>query len=127
MRRSWLQVVLFFVAITLQVLAPIAGNLAHAKVFKESGISSVLCEASGTSHHQDKGSQSRHAANKHCLLCQSICDSLGFTLEGGQSGLISTNAWIIGAFPAQLDTSPASRETARYQARAPPTLISRLG
>lgn len=127
MRRSWLQVVLFFVAITLQVLAPMAGNLAHAKAFKESGVSTILCEASDASQHQDKGSQNHHTANKHCLLCQSICDSLGFTLVNGQSGLIAKNAWIIGAFPAQLDTSRATRKTERYQARAPPTLIPSLG
>lgn len=127
MRRSRLQVLLFFVALTIQVLAPMAGNLAHAKAFRESGVSTILCEAADGSRHPGKASQNHHTANKHCLLCLSFCDSIGFTLVGGQSGLVATNAWVIGAFPAQLDTSPAYRETERYRARAPPTLFPRLG
>jgi len=127
MRRHWLQVLLFFVALTLQVLAPIAGNLAHAEAFKESGISTIICEAADGPHHPGNGSQNHQTANKHCLLCQSFCDSIGFTLADGQWGLVATNAWVIGSFPAQLDTSPASRETQRYRARAPPTLMPRLG
>lgn len=127
MRRGWLQVLVFFVAITFQVLAPMASNLAHAKAFEESAISTILCEASDGFHQQDKDSQPRHHANKHCLLCQSFCDTLGFTPVDGHSGLIASNAWIIGAFPALAYISPASRETDRYQARAPPTLILRLG
>lgn len=127
MRRSRLQVLLFFVALTIQVLAPMAGNLAHAKAFRESGVSTILCEAADGSHHSGTGSQNHHTANNHCLLCQSFCDSIGFTLADGQLGLVAANAWVIGAFPAQLDTSPDSRETERYRARAPPTLIPRLG
>ena len=127
MRNTRLQVLLFLLALTIQVLAQMAGNLAHAKAFKESGVSTILCEASDNSHHQGNGSQSHHAANNHCLLCQNVCDSFGFTLAIEQSGLIATNAWIIGAFPAQLDTSPASRGTESYRARAPPILIDRLG
>ena len=127
MRHTRLQVLLFFVALTIQVLAPMAGNLAHAKAFRQSSVSTILCEAADGSHHPGKASQDHHTANKHCLLCLSFCDSTGFTLVGGQSGLVAANAWVIGAFPAQLDTSPADRETERYRARAPPTLFPRLG
>ena len=126
MRHTRLQLLLFLLALTIQVLAPMAGNLAHAEAFKESGVSTILCEASDNTLNQGNGSQSHHSADKHCLFCQSFCDSLGFTLVSGQSGLIATNAWIIGVFPAQLDGSPASRGIESYRARAPPILIHRL-
>ena len=127
MRLFRVQFLLFLVALTLQVLAPMAGNLAHAKAFRESGVSTIICEAADGSRHSGKTSQNHHAANKHCLLCQSFCDSIGFTPVGGQAGLVATNAWVLGAIPAQLDTSPASQEIERYRARAPPTLFPRLG
>ena len=122
MLRSRLKLLLFSMAIILQVMAPMAGNLAHANVFRQSGVSTIICETADGSHRPGKGSRSHHIVNKHCLLCSSLADSIGFTLVDGQLGLVSSKAWVISAFPAQLDTSPASRETQRYRARAPPTL-----
>ena len=127
MRLSRISFLLFFVALALQVLAPIAGNLAQAKAFRESGVSTIICETADGSHRPGKGSQSHHIVNKHCLLCSNLADTIGFTLVDGQLGLVSSKAWVTSAFPAQLDTSPASRETQSYRARAPPTLMPRLG
>lgn len=127
MRRSWLQVLLFLVALTIQVMAPMAGNLAHAKAFKESGVSTFLCQSSDGSSIQGKGIPNHISANKQCLLCQSVCDSLGFTLSVDPSRLVSASSWVIGAFPSNIAALPASQEVGLYRARAPPTLIQRLG
>lgn len=127
MRRSRFQFLLFFVALTLQVLGPIAGNLAHAEVFRGSAASGIVCYSPDGSNHQGKGPQNDHVEHKHCLLCQSFSDSLGLTIADGHSALLSTSSWVVGAFPARQDIAAASRETERYQARAPPIVSVRLG
>lgn len=127
MRRSWFQVLLFLVALTIQVMAPMAGNLAHAKAFQESGVSTFLCQSTDGSSVQGKGTPNHLSGNRQCLLCQSVCDALGFTLSDDQTNLVSASSWVIGAFPSEIDASPASREVGLYQARAPPNLIQRLG
>jgi prenyltransferase beta subunit len=121
MRRSWFQVLLFLVAITIQVIAPMAGNLAHAKGFSESGISSVLCQSPDGSSGQGNGFPNHLTTNKQCLLCLSVCDSHGFTLTHDQSSLVSANSWIAGVFPEPKDFWVLSRAVGLYRARAPPT------
>lgn len=122
MRRSWLQVLLFMVALTIQVIAPMAGNLAHAKGFSGSSISSVLCQSSDGISGQGKGGPNHHTSNKQCLLCQSVSDSLGFTLTHDQSSLISVNSWVAGVFPEPKEFWALFRAVGLYRARAPPTL-----
>ena len=122
MRRSWLQVLLFLVALTLQVIAPMAGNLAHAKGFSGSSISSVLCQSSDGISGQVKEGPNHLTSNKQCLLCQSVCNSLGFTLTHDQSSLISVNSWVAGVFPGPKEFWALSRAVSLYRARAPPTL-----
>lgn len=127
MRRSWLQVLLFMVALTIQVIAPLAGSLAHAKGFSGSGISSVICLSSDETSEQGKGGPSHLTLSKHCLLCQTVCDSLGFSLTHDQSSLISAESWVAGFFPEQKDFCAPSRAVGLYRARAPPILIPHLG
>lgn len=127
MRRSRFQFLLFFVALTLQVLGPIAGNLAHAEAFRGSSVAGLVCHSSEGAHRQGKGSQNPHIDHKHCLLCQSFSDSLSLTIADGHSALLSSSSWVVGAFPAQQDLAPAFREAERYRARAPPIASLRLG
>lgn len=127
MRRSWLKALLFLVALTIQVLAPIAGNLAHAKGFSGSGISSVLCQSSDGSSGQGRGAPNHLTHSKQCLLCQSVCDSLGFTLTLDRSSLVSASSWVTGVFQEPKDFWAVSRAVGLYRARAPPTKIPHLG
>jgi len=126
MRRSRFQFLLFFVALTIQVLGSIAGNMAHAEAGRGTAVSVIVCYSSEGSHHQGKGSQNHHIDHKHCLLCQSLSDSLGLTVADGHSALVSTSSWVVGAFPAQQEMAPACRETERFRARAPPIGSLRL-
>jgi len=120
MRRSGLQILLFLLALTIQVVTPIAGKVAHARGFAGSSFISILCQSTDVSSRHGEGGPDLLNSGKQCLLCQSICDSLGFTLAFDQSSPVSASLWATGAFPHPQGILAVHRESGRYRARAPP-------
>jgi len=120
MRQSRVQILLFLVALAIQVLAPMVGNLAQANVFGEAGSATVLCQSvDGAATNKPEGNN-HCSANRQCVLCQSIFGSFGFTLADSQPDLILTADWKIAAIQLASEASPTSNRSSDYRARAPP-------
>ena len=127
MRHSRFHLLLFLVALTIQVMAPIASNLAHAKAFMGSGVSSFICQSSDVQATKSGNLPNHLSQNKQCLLCQTVCDATGFTLSNHRPILVSSSVWAEGVFYSRINNIPESRVDALYQARAPPSQTSNLG
>lgn len=127
MRHSGLQILVFLLALTIQIATPIAGQMAHARGFAGSGFISILCLSSDVSSRHGDGGSDLLNSGKQCLLCQSICDSLGFTLALDQSSPVSASLWATGAFSYPQGFLAVYRESGRYRARAPPFRRFSLG
>lgn len=73
MRRTRLHIFLFALALALQVLAPIAGNLAVAGTLDVGGVSFSLCQSEKSGPAKAPSSHSHHQS---CALCQVYCDGV---------------------------------------------------
>ena len=127
MRYSRFHLLLFVVALTIQVMAPIVSNLAHAKAFMGSGVSSFICQSSDVQTTRSGNLPNHLSQDKQCLLCQTVCDATGFTLNNHRQILVSSSVWVVGIFYPRINNFPASSENALYQARAPPSHTPTLG
>lgn len=73
MRRTRLQIFLFALALALQALAPVAGNLAVAGTLDLGGVSTSVCQPEKAGPMKAPLSHSHHQS---CALCQAYCDGV---------------------------------------------------
>lgn len=120
MRRNWLTILLFALALAIQAFAPAAAHVAT-----QAGATSVveeicLKDAGSTQPMQTPGHLKVHGL---CLFCQSYCDGVA---------PLAARAVHIGAAPVQwtaLSWATASRAPLTFyrdysrQARAPPSAL----
>ena len=79
MRRSRHHIFLFALALALQVLAPIAGNLAVAGTLDLGGVSVTVCQSEKSSPSKGPLSHSHHQS---CAICQAYCDGVSPVAAG---------------------------------------------
>ncbi len=117
MRRTRLQILLFALALTFQVLAPIAGNLAVAGTIDLGGVSLKLCQS-------DKADSSKvplsHGQHQSCALCQIYCD--GVSPVATDVIVIQTQSalWRVAYWRLLDRILPSTAFDYARQARAPP-------
>ena len=127
MRHSRFHVLLFLVALTIQVIAPIASNLAHAKAFMGSGVATVICQSTDGQATGSGNLPNHLPQDKQCLLCQTVCDATGFIFNSNRQILVSSSIWAEGVFYPRINNILESSVVALYQARAPPSHTPTLG
>lgn len=77
MRRNWLTVLLFALAMAVQAFAPVAGNVAIAKNLRGAGESIELClKAAVSAGDQQQAPGQLHSHRDACALCQAYCDGV---------------------------------------------------
>lgn len=129
MRRNWLTVLIFALALAIQVVAPVAVNVAlaagtnAAAVSKPSLVSTELCVkeiGSNDTSQQAPGRLKGHRGD--CVLCQAACDGVAQlgarAIQLGRAPVRWTPLpWTVADRALPLPVRDYSR-----QARAPPTL-----
>jgi hypothetical protein len=122
MRRNWISVLLFALALAIQALAPTAANVAIAQGSAETRQSLALCSQIGDVPADDFGRLPGHG-NHHsgaCLLCQICCDGVApFEARPSQVCRVPVQ-WTALAWMAMHSAMPAPRVEHSRQARAPP-------
>jgi hypothetical protein len=117
MRRTRLQILLFALALILQVLAPIAGNLAVAGTIDLGGVSFKLCQS-------DKSDSSKaplsHAQHQSCALCQVYCDGVSPVVSGALANHAQSAQWLPAHWRLLDRILPSTTLDYARQARAPP-------
>ena len=124
MRRNWLTILLFALALAIQVVAPVAMNVALA-----AGAGSVATAvADGGLCLKDAGAADRsqspldHLRAHHdaCLLCQLHCDG-GATLDARATSIGRAPVyWTALPWTAADRALPVPAAERSHQARAPP-------
>lgn len=123
MRHRWLTTVLFALALAVQALAPIAGNVARANGFGAASASVALClsKASGGPTDPQQAPGAAHGHRHDCALCQSLCDGVA-PIAAPPLQLVAASAfWRAAEWAADARALPARRFDHARQARAPPT------
>lgn len=117
MRRTRLQILLFALALTFQVLAPIAGSLAVAGTIDLGGVSFKLCQS-------DKSDSSKaplsHTQNQSCALCQVYCDGVSSVASGAIVIDAQSAQWLPAQGRPRDPVLPTTSLDYARQARAPP-------
>jgi hypothetical protein len=115
MSRNWLTAILFALALAVQAIAPIAGNVASA----QAGVSANCLAADGADHKSTPGHVHRHRDS--CLLCQTFCDGVA-PVETRQASLVFASFdWRPFAWTMADRTLQGPQRDYSRQARAPPS------
>lgn len=122
MRRNWFGVLVFALALTIQVMAPVAANVGMARTSDEAGRTFSLCLQDGGSpadnSRQLPGHNDRH--RDACPLCQVCCDGLA-PIEARPNDVGRAPVqWTALAWTVADRVLPAPRHDHSRQARAPP-------
>lgn len=122
MRRNWLSVFVFVLALTIQVIAPAGANVAMARASGEAQQSVSICLSIGgdpaDNSQQFPGHNDRHHSS--CLLCQVCCGGIApIEARPHQVGKAPVQ-WIVLAWTVADRVLPAPRHKHSHQARAPP-------
>ncbi len=116
MRRTRLHIFLFALALALQVLAPIAGNLAVAGTLDLGGVSFSLCQSAKA----DPTKTPSHSHHQSCALCQVYCDGVSPVSAGSYILLASPARWNLADWRIYDRVLPTTKLDFSRQARAPP-------
>ncbi|MGE5368450.1 MAG: DUF2946 family protein [Chloroflexota bacterium] len=120
MSRRWLTALLFVLAMTLQVIAPVANGVAAAH-----GLDGPLGHICFGASHADQGPQppghSRHNHHHHdCALCQGFCDDAPPVVSRSTGVATPAAQWTFLRWSFAHQSPNASLRHIAQQARAPP-------
>lgn len=117
MRRSRLHIFLFSLALALQVLAPVVGNLAVAGTLDLGGVSFSVCQS-------EKASPSKtplpHRHHQSCTLCQVCFDGVSLVSVNSHAFVLKFTRWNIADWRVYDRVLPTTTLDFSRQARAPP-------
>lgn len=117
MRRTRLHIFLFALALALQVLAPIAGNLAIAGTLDVGGVSLSLCQ----SEKADPAKAPSHSHHQSCALCQVYCDGVSPVAANSHVLFVRPARWDVADWRVFDRVLPTTTFDFSRQARAPPS------
>ena len=117
MRRTRLYIFLFAFALALQVLAPIAGNLAVAGTLDLGGVSISVCQSEKSDPSKAPFSHSHHQS---CALCQAYCDGVSPVSASSHVFLAQPARWEVADWRVFDRVLPTTTLDFSRQARAPP-------
>jgi hypothetical protein len=113
---AWLTRLLFVLALTIQVIAPVAGHVASAREGGSVACLTVVDDAAGRpqpAHHHDHG--------KHdCALCQTFCDGVAPVAAPPVTVGLAPLRWDRLRWTAVAPVPPAAAGDEARRARAPP-------
>ena len=122
MRRNRFGVVVFALALAVQVLAPVVVKVAMARTFDDAGRTFSLCLQAGDSPSDNSQRLPGHndLHRDACLLCQLCCD--GIAPIDARSNYIGTAPvqWTAFAWTAADRALPTPHHDHSRQPRAPP-------
>ncbi len=121
MRRSAWQVLVFALALAVQVLGPAAASLAMARGAQH-GRGIEIC-APTSDGPQDPKRRAAHDHHGSCLLCQLCCNGVAPSEAKSQEFGKASVQWTAWSWTAADRASPAHRHGEPYQARAPPVSL----
>ena len=117
MRRTRLHIFLFALALVLQVLAPIAGNLAVAGTLDLGGVSFSICQFDKADSSKSPLSRAHHQS---CALCQVYCDGVSPVSAGSHVLFERPARWHVADWRVFHRVLPTAPIDSSRQARAPP-------
>jgi hypothetical protein len=120
MSRRWLTALLFVLAMTLQVVAPVANGVAAAHGLDGPGLGNICLGAGHDDHGTRQPGQGQHRHHHDCALCQAFCD--GVAPVASRATPVSTPAarWTLLSWSFAHQTPNASLRGVSHRARAPP-------
>lgn len=123
MRRNWLTILLVALALTVQVFAPVAGNVAVAKALGEASESIDLClKAAGSADDRQQTPGQLHSHRDACALCQAFCDGSAPLAARLLSSGMAPVQWTALDWTLADGALPTPHHEHSRQARAPPSL-----
>lgn len=117
MRRIRFHIFLFALALALQVLAPIAGNLAVAGTLDLGGVSISICQSDKSTPSKAPFSHNHHQS---CALCQAYCDGVSPVSASGLLSVAPLARWNAADWRAFVRVLPTKTIDYSRRARAPP-------
>lgn len=122
MSRRWLTALLFVLAMTVQVFAPVANGVAAAHGL-DTLAAGEICLTAAQSDHGSRG-QPLHGHHHHhdCALCQAFCDGVAPVAARLAALAAPTAQWTCVQWSLTHQTMRASPRDAARQARAPPVV-----
>jgi len=117
MRRNRLHIFLFALALALQVLAPIVGNLAVAGTLELGGASFSICQSQKTSPAKAPLSHGHHQS---CALCQAYCDGVSPVAGASHAFVARPAQWNVANWRVFDRVLPTTTLDYSRRARAPP-------
>lgn len=121
MRRKWLTVLFFALALAIQALAPIATNVAYAGGGGSASTAFELClNGGGFADDQTQTPGQANRRHENCPLCQTFCDGAA-PLAGRSVFLRIVPPTSRALSSTEVDRFPLKRPFEHsHQARAPP-------
>ncbi len=116
MPRPWLKLILFALALAVQVIAPAASGVATAY---EGGGFQRDCGA--VDPRRQSPTRHTNGQNHHdCALCQSFCDGAAPVPARRPDALLSPAHWVRLHWAQPVGEHPAHSRHSAHRARAPP-------
>lgn len=123
MRRDWLNVLLFALALAIQAFSPAAANVAVAKGAGDSRASIELCLKVAAGDQQQIPGQTHQLHRDACLFCQAACDGVApFAARLVSHGMAPVQ-WTALVWMVADRALPTAHHDYSRQARAPPTFF----
>jgi len=118
MRKRNFTVILFILAMAVQVMSPVMGGMAHAHESAQGETISSLCRATTGEKGEAPASSVRHDI---CALCQVLCDGVAPVGARDYATGPAGTVWFVLAWGSHDFVLPATRVNHSRQARAPPS------
>lgn len=118
MRRKNFGVILFLVAMAVQVIAPVMGGMARANARSPGEAISSLCRAAGGDTGEAPESPARHDS---CALCEVLCDGVAPVGARDYAIVPAGNVWFALVWGSPEVVRPPTSIDQTHRARAPPS------
>lgn len=120
MRRNWLTVLLFALALAVQAIAPAAANVAMAKAGASRAAVELCASAADAGDRQQAPSRLHHHRDA-CPLCQAYCDGVAPLVSRSLATGLPPVLWTAQFWTTANRTLPTPHSEYSWQARAPPS------
>jgi hypothetical protein len=121
MSRRWLTALLFVLAMTFQVVAPVANGVAAAHGLDGLVSGDICLQSAQADHGPQKPGQGRHHHHHHdCALCQGFWDGAAPVASRAAAIVAPAAQWTLLRWGAERSAPTVSLRHVAHQPRAPP-------
>lgn len=121
MRRNWLTVLLFALALVVQTIAPAAANVVMAKAGGSIAAAELCASAGGDASDRQQGPGRLHHHRDACPLCQAYCDGVAPLVSRPLAAGQPPALWTALSWTTVNRAPPPPAADHARQARAPPS------